>query len=110
MNGVFAVPETREGIANLWLLLEGEELIRTFVSTDRQQSLITGMVKEPQTYAMRHISNSVGNYLGSNVSDQVVRIDPARLSPEGRRKLQRASALRSGPTARLAGRGLRQTS
>ena len=49
MNGVYAVPETREGIANLWLMLEGEELLKTFVSTERDQSLVTAMVKEPQT-------------------------------------------------------------
>ncbi len=89
MNGVFAVPETREGIANLWLLLEGEELLKTFVSSDRQQSLITAMIKEPQTYAMRYISKSVGEYLGANVSDQVVRIDPARLSADGRKALHK---------------------
>jgi hypothetical protein len=89
MNGVFAVPETREGVANLWLLLEGEELLRTFVSTDRQQSLITAMIREPQTYAMRYLSKSVGQYIRENTSDRVVRIDPARLSPEGRGALQR---------------------
>jgi predicted RND superfamily exporter protein len=87
MNGVFAVPETREGIANLWLLLEGEELLRTFVSTDRQQSLVTAMIREPQTSAMRFISRSVGEYLEGKISDQVVRIDPARLSPDGRKAL-----------------------
>jgi len=88
MNGVFAVPETREGIANLWLLLEGEELLRTFVSSDRQQSLITALIKEPQTDVMRNLSRSVGAFMDGNVFDQVVRIDPARLSPEGQGKLQ----------------------
>ena len=88
MNGVFAVPETREGIANLWLLLEGEPLLRTFVSADRHQSLITAMIKEPQTYAMRYISKSVGEFIEQNTSDQVVRIDPTRLSPDGRKALR----------------------
>jgi predicted RND superfamily exporter protein len=88
MNGVFAVPETREGIANLWLLLEGEELLKTFVAEDRQQSLVTAMIREPQTYAMRFISKSVGGYLEAETSDQVVRIDPAGLSPDGLRALR----------------------
>jgi predicted RND superfamily exporter protein len=88
MNGVFAVPETREGVANLWLLLEGEELLRTFVSADRQQSLITALIKEPQTDVMRDLSHTVEGFLEGNVSDQVVRIDPALLSLEDQRKLQ----------------------
>jgi len=88
MNGIFAVPETREGIANLWLLLEGEELLRTFVSADRQQSLITALIKEPQTGVMRDLSRWVEGFLEGNVTDLVVRIDPALLSPEDQRKLQ----------------------
>jgi hypothetical protein len=46
------------------------------------------MIREPQTYAMRYISKSVGGYLEANISDQVVRIDPAGLSPDGRRALR----------------------
>jgi len=88
MNGIFAVPETREGVANLWLLLEGEELLRTFVASDRGQSLVTALIKEPQTHAMRYISTSVGGYLEGKISDQVVRIDPAGLSADGLRALR----------------------
>lgn len=90
MNGVFAVPETREGIANLWLLLEGEELLRTFVDADRHQSLVTALVKRSESDVMRSHSRAVWDFLDSHVSDQVVEIDPARLSPEGLRALRRA--------------------
>ena len=88
MNGVFAVPETREGIANLWLLLEGEDLLRTFVAPDRQQSLITALIKEPQTNIMRDLARSIWNFIHTRVSGEVVRIDPARLSTEGLRALR----------------------
>ena len=84
LNGVYAVPETREGIANLWLLLEGEEILRTFVTPDRTQSLITGMIREPQTDVMWHISQLLRDFLSENVADQVVVIDPGRLLPEAR--------------------------
>jgi len=88
MNGVFAVPETREGIANLWLLLEGEDLLRTFVAPDRQQSLITALIQEPQTDIMRDLAMSIWNFIHNRVSGEVVRIDPARLSPGGLRELR----------------------
>ncbi len=88
MNGVYAVPETRAGIANLWLLLEGEELLKTFVSSDRRQSLVTGMIKEPDTGIMKGIAQSVSEFLDKKASDQVFVIDPARLSPDGRQALR----------------------
>jgi predicted RND superfamily exporter protein len=97
MNGVFAVPETREGIANLWLLLEGEEFLRTFVDADRHQSLVAALVKRSESDVMRSHSRAVWDYLDSHVPDQVVEIDPARLSPEGLQALRR---LQMSETAR----------
>jgi len=90
MNGVFAVPETREGIANLWLLLEGEELLRTFVDPDRRQSLVTALVKRSESDVMRGLSRAVWDYLDNHVSDRVVEIDPGGLSPDGLQALRRA--------------------
>jgi predicted RND superfamily exporter protein len=87
MNGVFAVPETREGIANLWLLLEGEELLRTFVDADRRQSLVAALVRKHESDVLRGLAGAVWDYLDTHVSDEVVEIDPARLSPEGLRAL-----------------------
>ena len=89
MNGVFAVPETREGIANLWLLLEGQDLLKTLVSTDRRQSLVTALIKRHESDVMWDLSRSVWDFLDSHVSDRVVEIDPARLSPEGLQALRR---------------------
>jgi len=88
MNGVYAVPETRQGIANLWLLLEGEEYLKTFVNSDRSQSLVTAMIKEPQTGIMKDMSWSLSGFLTKRSSDRIVAIDPARLSEEGQQALQ----------------------
>jgi predicted RND superfamily exporter protein len=49
MNGVYAVPETREGIANLWFMLEGQDILKTFVSDDRKQGLINTLMNEHET-------------------------------------------------------------
>ena len=88
MNGAYAVPETRQGVANLWLLLEGEPYLKTFVASDRKQSLVTAMIKETDTGVMKDISRSVAAFLKKGTSGRIVVIDPSRLSAEGRRALQ----------------------
>ncbi len=88
MNGVYAVPETRQGIANLWLLLEGEEYLKTFVVSDRDQSLVTAMIKESDSGAMRVVSLWLSEFLTGRTSDRIVTLDPARLSAEGRKALE----------------------
>ena len=88
MNGVYAVPETRQGIANLWLLLEGEEYLKTFVVSDRDQSLVTAMIKESDSGAMRVVSLWLSEFLTGRTSDRIVTLDPAGLSAEGREALE----------------------
>jgi predicted RND superfamily exporter protein len=88
LNNVFAIPETREGIANLWFLLEGEEILRTFVTADRTQALVTGMLREPESAAMWHIAGLLRRYIAENLSNEIVVLDPERLPLEERRALQ----------------------
>lgn len=88
MNGVYAVPETRQGIANLWLLLEGEEYLKTFVVPDRDQSLITAMIKESDSEFMTQVSLWLSGFMAERTSDRIVTLDPARLSSEGRKALE----------------------
>ncbi len=88
MNGVYAVPETRQGIANLWLLLEGEEYLKTFVVPDRDRSLVTALIRETDTGVMKQLSRSISGSMVEKTSDRVVVIDPERLPSEGRQALQ----------------------
>ena len=88
MNGVYAVPETRQGIANLWLLLEGEEYLKTFVVPDRDQSLITAMIKESDSEFMTQVSLWLSGFMAERTSNRIVTLDPVGLSAEGREALE----------------------
>jgi predicted RND superfamily exporter protein len=88
MNGVYAVPETRQGVANLWMLLEGQEYLRTFVASDRDQSLVTAMIKESDSGVMKEIAWPLAAFLNRQTSKRIVTIDSARLSAEGQKALR----------------------
>ncbi|HRW81298.1 MAG TPA: MMPL family transporter [Desulfomonilia bacterium] len=88
MNGVYAVPETREGIANLWFMLEGQDILKTFVSDDRKQGLINTLMNEHETGVMKQISAQIEHYLDANVSDELVSVDPLKLHGPGREALE----------------------
>jgi len=87
LNGVYAIPETRQGIANLWFMLEGQDILKTFVTTDRKQAMVNAILKKHDTGNMKKTSAEVQRFLDLNVSPGIVRIDPARLSSEGLRAL-----------------------
>ena len=83
INGIYAVPDTEEEVANLWILLEGQETINSFVTTDRKKSLITSMVKEYSTGGMAGISHNIKKFLEGNISHNIVEIELQNLPPEG---------------------------
>ncbi|HPI93502.1 MAG TPA: MMPL family transporter [Deltaproteobacteria bacterium] len=89
MNGVYAVPETREGIANLWFLLEGQDILKTFVSEDRKQALINCLMNDHETRVMKEISAEIQQYLDANVSGELVSVDPLKLTDSARKTLDR---------------------
>ena len=97
LNGVFAIPETRQGIANLWFMLEGQDILKTFVTTDRKQAMINAILKKHDTGYMKKISGHIQRFLDLNVSSDIVRIDTALLSDEGLRvlgKIQMSNTVR----------------
>jgi predicted RND superfamily exporter protein len=87
MGGVYAIPETREGIANLWFMLEGQEILKTFVSTERDKALVNSIVKEAETGKMRYLAGRLEKFMDLEISDSIVTIDPERLSRQGRQSL-----------------------
>ncbi len=87
MNGIYAIPDTREGVANLWLLLEGADSLKTFVTTDRQNTIITGMINEASTDILTQTADFIRTFFSNRDTDELVEIDPSRLSPEGQEVL-----------------------
>lgn len=92
LNGVYAVPETKEGIANLWFMLEGHEVLKTFVTEDRTKGLVNSIVRESSTEEMRFLADRFDELMKTRLSDEILTIDPSRLTEEGRNRLQRLRA------------------
>ncbi len=89
MNGIYAIPDTRAGVANLWFLLEGQEALKTMVTPDRQKALINGMLKEPGTGLMKKMVHYLENFFNGRSQQKILELDPALLSNEGKKVLQK---------------------
>ncbi|MGC9323670.1 MAG: efflux RND transporter permease subunit [Desulfomonilia bacterium] len=84
LNGVYAIPESRQGIANLWFMLEGHDILKTFVTPEKDKGLVNSIVKESETNKLRYLANRVELFMTEHVSDQIVTLDPGMLSAAGR--------------------------
>jgi len=111
LNGVYAIPETRQGVSNLWFLLEGQEVLKTFVTPEKDKALVNSLARESATTGLRALAGRFEEFLAANVSGEILTVDPALLGDEGKRALQ---DIRIGEAARqiawLAGYYDRQAS
>jgi hypothetical protein len=81
---VYAIPETPGGVANLWFMLEGHDILTTFVTDDRKNGLVNSIVNKSDTEEMRFLADRFDTIMAERVSGDVLTIDPAVLTDEGR--------------------------
>ncbi|NOZ04271.1 MAG: RND family transporter [FCB group bacterium] len=68
MNDRYIVPETRAGVANLWFMIEGEDILEQMITTDNKEALIQGklatMATKPLVLAVDKINRFIENLPG----------------------------------------------
>jgi len=85
LNNIYAIPETRQGVANLWFMLEGQDLLKTFVTQDRSQAMVNAILKKHDTGFMKQVSSRMNTFLSQHTSGRVVSLDPSALSSDSQR-------------------------
>jgi predicted RND superfamily exporter protein len=94
LTGVYAVPETREGVANLWILLEGEPSLDLFVNEARDKALLNARIKGSDMSTMRALAEFLRRRIPPETREEMVTLSLASV-PEGKRALLRASLFRA---------------
>ena len=67
MNGRHTIPDTREGIANLWFFLEGERTLEQLVNSERTWALLQASVGSVNTATIRRIVSEVDGYIAGQL-------------------------------------------
>ncbi len=81
LYGRFKVPDTDEGVANLWLMLEGQDIMEQLVSGDEKKLLAMGRVREIDTALMKKIDVRIEKIL-RNINGTYTIIDTENMTDE----------------------------
>jgi predicted RND superfamily exporter protein len=63
MNDRYVVPETRQGVSNLWFLVEGEEMMEQMVANEDREGLITAKLGTWHTGSLVAVVDSINAFL-----------------------------------------------
>ncbi len=56
INGTYTVPPTKEGVSNLWVMIEGQDILDLMITKDRKEALIQGNLATEETHIERMIT------------------------------------------------------
>ncbi len=82
MNHHYTIPETREGVTNLWFFIEGESIMEQLVNAENNEGIIQANLGTVKTKEVTRTVNIINNYIKSQIDTSliVVRINEQNLS------------------------------
>jgi len=87
LTGVYAIPDSRAGVASLWLLMESEPYLKALVNEERDKALGTAMIRESATDVIKAMAGFVDKEIPVGGKDEILILDPALLPPGERERL-----------------------
>lgn len=75
MNDRNAIPDTKEGVGNLWFFLEGNEILDLLVNKKTDEAVIQATMGTMDTAKMVKIVNEINGFLQSKVKTKLIEIN-----------------------------------
>lgn len=83
MNDRYVVPESGDGVANLWFLIEGEEIVEQLVKEDETEGLIQARLDTWDTGVLSKAVDEVNQFIEA-LPEKIVVVDLNKLSSDVR--------------------------
>ncbi len=89
MNGRRMIPDTREGVANLWVFIDGNKVMDQLVADNNERALIQAKIGTVNSTRIIAVVDSINRYLETNVPRELFRLELAALPESIRTEVQR---------------------
>jgi len=87
MNGHYTIPDTREGVVNLWFFLDGNEVLDQLVTKGATEGLIQAKLGTVNTKQMLALVKAVDNYIHHDLRTDLITTKFSIASPDLAAKL-----------------------
>ncbi len=74
VNGHHTIPETRQGVANLWFFIEGNEILNQLITDDAMEALIQAKIGTVNTKQVIALVNQVEGYINEELRTDLVKL------------------------------------
>ncbi len=82
MNDHYTIPETREGVANLWLFIEGNEVLNQLINSQADEGLIQAKLGTVSTGEVRTLVDAIEDYLKNELKTDLLKVQISLVSSD----------------------------
>ena len=79
MNGRYTVPDTREGVANLWFFIEGESVLQQMVNAEASEGVIQANLGTMEMQRVRRVVHAIDQYIRNRADTVQIVVQRGRL-------------------------------
>ena len=74
MNGHYTIPDTREGVTNLWFFIESESVMKQLVSANSDEGIIQANLGTMDTKHINQTVDLINDYIINNIREPIIAI------------------------------------
>jgi uncharacterized protein len=74
MNGHATIPDTREGVANLWFFIEGQDILNQLINSEATEGLIQAKIGTVNTKKLNILVKAVDKYIQEELQTDMVKV------------------------------------
>jgi len=75
MNGYYGIPETDEQIANLWMFIEGQEILEQMINSDEDKSLLQATTSSVDTGDILRQVHLIKNFIKNKMNKKYIELN-----------------------------------
>jgi predicted RND superfamily exporter protein len=94
-NGSYSIPDTREKVASLWLMMEGDPLLKNLVTPSRENSIISAYTKKEDSNELEDAALEVDRIIADHAGRELVTLDRAKITPALGKELRKVEITRA---------------
>ena len=94
MNGHYTIPETKEQVANLLFMIEGEDIIEQLVNKDYSEGIVQASFGSMDTKLMTNTVVAIDNYLNTELDSNITIAKISELNPKQLKKIRNSQIKR----------------
>jgi len=88
MNDRYTIPETEEGVGNLWFFIEGNKILDQLINSQQTEAVIQAKLGTVETGRVIEVVDAVNRYLSLNVPKDLIKVNLEETDETVRQKLE----------------------